>query len=103
MQSIPVQASEEISQMQSILVQASDDAGTYVCNDTFYTVLNGTAGTGAVVDFIHVPYCKLQERSIALDESGREVTRVYPVMETELAAKIVIKYIELTIARMAAE
>ena len=33
----------------------SDTAGTYVCNQSYYTALRHTAGTGTPVAFVHVP------------------------------------------------
>lgn len=39
---------------------ASNTAGTFVCNDTLYTLLYHYAGTAVRVGFIHVPYLPQQ-------------------------------------------
>ena len=38
----------------------SNTAGTFVCNDTLYTLLNHYAGTATRAGFIHVPYLPQQ-------------------------------------------
>ena len=49
---VPVRFIVRRMQEEGYPIAASEDAGAYVCNDTFYLVgLN----SGAVVDFIHVP------------------------------------------------
>ena len=50
---IPVCDIVKRMQAEGYRIEASSDAGTFVCNDTFYLV-----GTGSVVpvDFIHVPH-----------------------------------------------
>lgn len=41
-------------------IKLSDDAGRYVCNDLFYTMLYASRASGLPVFFIHVPYCEKQ-------------------------------------------
>ncbi len=38
----------------------SGSAGTYVCNDVFYSVLYALEGTDVAAGFIHVPFCTEQ-------------------------------------------
>ena len=49
---IPVKKIVEQITGEGYAIEVSEDAGTFVCNDTFYLV--GT-GTGRPVEFIHVP------------------------------------------------
>ena len=52
--SVPVK--QIIEQMDGYMIEASHDAGTYVCNETFYTTLKALEHADTVVEFIHVPY-----------------------------------------------
>lgn len=46
----------------------SNTAGTYVCNDVFFTLLHHYAGTETNVGFVHVPYLPEQgDPSLTLD------------------------------------
>ena len=40
--------------------RVSESAGTYVCNDVMYSVLNRLSGRGVPAGFIHLPYCARQ-------------------------------------------
>ena len=80
MASIPVK--EIVSSMQDYPIEASSDAGTYVCNDVFYSALYELAGSDTVVSFTHVPYIE--------DD-------VKPVLALETALETVLQYIRLTI------
>ena len=57
-------------------VEASDDAGTYVCNDTFYAV---GARSERPVSFIHVPH-----RESGIGELAETVTRYIELAITAL-------------------
>lgn len=64
----------------SIPAYVSYSAGTYVCNDVIYTLLNRFENSETKVGFIHVPYSK---------EQGKE-----PSMEIEKIIKALIISIE---------
>ena len=53
---VPVKAMAEAIQAAQIPGAVSNTAGTFVCNDTLYTLLHHYAGTSVRVGFIHVPY-----------------------------------------------
>lgn len=44
-----------IPRVSSLPIRLSYSAGAFVCNDTFYTVLNAMKNTGIPVGFLHVP------------------------------------------------
>lgn len=77
---IPVK--EIVSSMQDYPIEASSDAGTYVCNDVFYSALYELAESDTVVSFTHVPYIE--------DD-------VKPVLALETALETVLQYIRRTI------
>ena len=53
----------------------SNTAGTFVCNDTLYTLLHHYQGTGVKVGFLHVPQLPEQgEPSLPLEDTVRAVT-----------------------------
>ena len=52
---VPVKEMAEAIRAQSIPAAVSNTAGTYVCNDVFFTLLHHYAGTKTKVGFIHVP------------------------------------------------
>ncbi len=58
----------------------SNTAGTYVCNDVFYTLLHHFAGTGVKAGFIHVPYLPEQGTpSLTLDRTVAALTAAIEV------------------------
>ena len=52
---VPVTAMVQAVRDAGIPAAVSNTAGTYVCNDVLYTLLNKYAGTAVRVGFIHVP------------------------------------------------
>ena len=52
---VPVVKMAEAIEQAGIPGAVSNSAGTFVCNDVMYTVLNHFAGTGVRAGFIHVP------------------------------------------------
>ena len=50
--------------------QVSYSAGAYVCNDLLYTLLSHFDGTATRVGFIHVPYCKEQNKEPSMELSS---------------------------------
>ena len=56
--------------------QVSYSAGAYVCNDVLYTLLSHFENSNTKVGFIHVPYCKEQnkEPSMSLDDIIKALT-----------------------------
>lgn len=53
---VPVQAMTDAITAAGLPGAVSNTAGTFVCNDTLYTLLHHFAGTPVKVGFIHVPY-----------------------------------------------
>lgn len=53
---VPVQAMADAIAASQLPGAVSNTAGTFVCNDTLYTLLHHYAGTPVRVGFIHVPY-----------------------------------------------
>ncbi len=47
--------------------EVSYSAGTYVCNDLFYTLLSHYEGTGTRVGFLHIPYATEQNKTPAME------------------------------------
>lgn len=56
--------------------KVSYSAGTYVCNDVLYTLLSHYKNTEVLVGFIHVPYCKEQNKEpyMLLDDIAKALT-----------------------------
>ena len=60
--------------------QVSNTAGTFVCNDTLYTLLHRYAGTNVKAGFIHVPYLPQQGTpSLALEQTVAALTAAIQV------------------------
>ncbi len=57
---VPVAAMAQAIQDAQLPGKVSNTAGTYVCNDTLYTLLHHYAGTNVRAGFIHVPYLPQQ-------------------------------------------
>lgn len=67
---LPVRRMTEAISDSGIASQVSYSAGAYVCNDVLYTLLEHYNGTNTRVCFIHVPFCREQEKepSMALKD-----------------------------------
>ncbi len=57
---LPVEKLVEAMKKADVPAAVSYSAGTYVCNDTLYTLLHRCAGTNTRVGFIHIPYLPQQ-------------------------------------------
>ena len=57
---VPVNQMAQAIQEAGLPGAVSNTAGTFVCNDTLYTLLHRYAGTAVRVGFIHVPYLPQQ-------------------------------------------
>ena len=57
---LPVATMAEAARNCGIPAAVSNTAGTFVCNDTLYTLLHHCEGTPVRVGFIHVPYLPQQ-------------------------------------------
>jgi len=57
---VPVEEMAEAICRAGVPGQVSNTAGTFVCNDTLYTLLHHYQGSGTSVGFIHVPYLPQQ-------------------------------------------
>ena len=72
---VPVK--EIVSSMQNYPIEASADAGTYVCNDVFYSALYELDGTDTVVSFTHVPYFEDDVKPVLALETSLETVLQY--------------------------
>ena len=72
---LPVRAMAEAVAAEGIPARVSYSAGTFVCNDLMYILLNRFRDTDVRVGFIHIPRAPVQGE---------------PSMETETAAKAII-------------
>ena len=59
---VPVRAMADAILAAGLPGQVSNTAGTFVCNDTLYRLLNHFAGTGTRAGFIHVPFLPSQAK-----------------------------------------
>jgi pyroglutamyl-peptidase len=57
---VPVSSMAQSIRDAGLPGQVSNTAGTFVCNDTLYSLLHHYAGTPVRVGFIHVPYLPQQ-------------------------------------------
>ncbi|MBQ3154035.1 MAG: pyroglutamyl-peptidase I [Clostridia bacterium] len=75
---VPVKKLVDALKEQQIPASLSYSAGTFVCNDTFYTLLQAFEGTDTRVGFIHVPFLPAQAKngqpSVELSEIIRALT-----------------------------
>lgn len=69
---VPVEAMAKAIRACGIRGAVSNTAGTFVCNDTLYSLLHHYAGTKVRIGFIHVPYLPEQGApSLPLSETVR--------------------------------
>lgn len=69
---VPVEAMAQAIREAGLPGRVSGTAGTFVCNDTLYTLLHRYEGTGTKVGFIHVPYLPEQgSPNLSLQEMVR--------------------------------
>ena len=72
---LPVENMAKAIRAVGLAGRVSNTAGTFVCNDTLYTLLHHYAGTAVRVGFIHVPYLPQQGTpSMPLDNIVRALT-----------------------------
>ena len=60
---VPVKKLVDALKEQQIPATLSYSAGTFVCNDTFYTLLHAFKSTDTRVGFIHVPFLPAQAKN----------------------------------------
>lgn len=78
---LPVEAMSQAIRDAGIPSAVSNTAGTYVCNDVLYTLLNRYDGTPVRVGFIHVPYIPEQGTpNLPLEETIRALTAAIEVL-----------------------
>jgi pyroglutamyl-peptidase len=67
---MPVRRMAEAICVSGVASRVSYSAGAYVCNDVLYTLLRHFNGTKTRVGFVHIPYCKEQnkEPSMSIDD-----------------------------------
>lgn len=79
--SLPVAAMAEAIRAAGLPGAVSNSAGTFVCNDTLYTLLSRCAGTDTRVGFIHVPFLPEQGTpSMALSDMLKALTAAIAVL-----------------------
>ncbi len=79
--SLPVAAMAEAIRAAGLPGAVSNSAGTFVCNDTLYTLLSRCAGTDTRVGFIHVPLLPEQGTpSMALPDMVKALTAAIAVL-----------------------
>ena len=72
---VPVERMAAAIRDAGIPAAVSNSAGTYVCNDVFYTLLHRFAGTDTRVGFLHVPWLPEQgEPSLPLEKTVQALT-----------------------------
>ena len=64
---LPVRRMADAISALGIPSSVSYSAGTYVCNETLYTLLSRFDGTAIRVGFIHIPYSKEQNKEPCMD------------------------------------
>lgn len=79
---VPVQAIADAICAVGLPASVSNTAGTFVCNDLLYTVLQFFRGTGVRAGFVHVPYLPEQgEPSLPLADIVRALTAAIEVLD----------------------
>lgn len=75
---VPVRAMAQAAEAAGVGAAVSYSAGTFVCNDTLYTLLHHYRGTAVRVGFVHVPFLPRQaengQPSMALEDMVRGLT-----------------------------
>ena len=66
---LPVRKMAEAIEAAGIASQVSYSAGAYVCNDLLYTLLSHFEGSKTRVGFVHIPYCREQEKEPSMELS----------------------------------
>lgn len=64
---VPVRKMAEAIHEAGIPSRVSYSAGTYVCNDVLYTLLNHFDGSATRVGFIHIPYITEQNKTPSME------------------------------------
>ena len=64
---LPVRRIAENIKEAGVASRVSYSAGAYVCNDVLYTLLSHYDGTNTRVGFIHIPYCKEQNKEPSMN------------------------------------
>ena len=64
---LPMRAIAKEINGAGISSQLSYSAGAYVCNDLLYTLLANYQGTETRIGFIHIPYCKEQNKEPSME------------------------------------
>ncbi len=78
---LPVQAMASAIEKHGLPGQVSNTAGTFVCNDTLYTLLHRYQHTAVRVGFIHVPYLPEQGNpSLPLEQITKALEAAIEVM-----------------------
>ena len=78
---LPVEAMRDAIRAAQIPSAVSNTAGTFVCNDTLYSLLHHYAGTAVRCGFIHVPYLPEQGTpNLPLEQTVQALTAAIGVL-----------------------
>ena len=80
---LPVRAMTAAITLAGVPAKLSYAAGTYVCNDLLYTLLDRFSGTSARVAFVHIPL----EKDLPLEGSIRALTAAIKALSSPNAQK----------------
>jgi len=82
---VPVRRMTQAIEEAGLPAAVSYSAGTFVCNDTLYTLLHHYEATPVRAGFVHVPFLPEQARegvpSLALDDIVRGLTAMIEAIE----------------------
>lgn len=94
--SLPVRRMVNAVKARGIPCGLSYSAGTYVCNDLFYTLRHHYEGTGVRVGFIHVPYLPEQaEKGAGAERAGGGISGM-PLEQMILGLKAAVEAVTET-------
>ncbi len=85
---LPVKAMLAALKEAGIPAELSLSAGSFVCNDIFYTLLRSTQGTGITAGFIHLPLCPQQAEKKSPPPPSMEIEEMAKGISIALAAAI---------------
>lgn len=82
---VPVEAMADAIRRAGLPGRVSNSAGTFVCNDTLYTLLHHFQGSAVRVGFIHVPYLPEQgSPSLTLADTIKALEAAILALDTSM-------------------
>ena len=88
---VPVKAMLAAAKAAGISAELSLSAGSFVCNNIFYTLLRHTQGTKTIAGFIHLPLCPQQAETKSPPPPSMEIEEMARALEIILAEAIKTK------------